>query len=116
MRTVACEIGPKHPFIKSADAVKFKETLTCQGAWPELEEDGNQEGNDLNSSQDAMVTVKEIELFILDGTELGAHKLHTKRRQWRLAQILVRKEMAVEDLQLMSMPMALVVYTTRRRR
>jgi hypothetical protein len=27
MRTVACEIGSKHPFIKSADAVNFKDTL-----------------------------------------------------------------------------------------
>ena len=72
VKTVACEIGSKHPFIKSADAVDFKENLIHQGVWRELEEDGNQEGSDLNSSQDAMVALfKEIEPFLLDGTELG---------------------------------------------
>ena len=72
MRTVACEIGSKHPFIKSADAVDFKENLIHQGVWRELKEDDNQEGSDLDSSQDAMVALfKEIEPFLLDGTELG---------------------------------------------
>jgi hypothetical protein len=42
MRTVACEVGSKHPFIKSADEVNFKETLTHRGVWSELEEDGDQ--------------------------------------------------------------------------
>jgi hypothetical protein len=72
MRTVACEIGSKHPFIKSADAVNFKDTLIRQGVRAELEEDSDREVNHPNSSPDAMVAVfKELEPFILDGTELG---------------------------------------------
>eukprot|EP00956_Cyclotella_meneghiniana_P032366 scaffold88613_cov67-Cyclotella_meneghiniana.AAC.1 len=88
MRTVACEIGSKHPFIKSIDALAFKDSLTGQDDTAELEsaarvenaaeletaapEDAHANDLGLESSQDAMVDIyEELEPFILDGTKHG---------------------------------------------
>ena len=69
MRTIACEIGSKHPFIKAADAVAFKESLNRDGE------------TDLQDDDDhPMVAIyKELEPFILDGTDGCAQVTSAKR-------------------------------------
>ena len=71
MRTIACEIGSKHPFIKAADAVAFKESLIRDSETDLQDDDDNP----------MVATYKELEPFILDGTELGGAQVTSAKKE-----------------------------------